>query len=161
MKKLIILAAVVVASVVANAASFKWTAANIYGPNGTDKFNGSVDLYAYLASADASTAVKVDTASVVAGVVKDGSATGRIFSDDSLTAGSAYNFYYVLQDSGKEFTSAVKAATGAEVGNANIAFGNQASATQNASNWAAVPEPTSGLLMLLGMAGLALRRRRA
>ena len=32
------------------------------------------------------------------------------------------------------------------------------------SNWhatTAVPEPTSGLLMLLGMAGLALRRRRA
>ena len=28
-------------------------------------------------------------------------------------------------------------------------------------NWTAVPEPTSGLLMLLGMAGLALRRRRA
>ena len=29
------------------------------------------------------------------------------------------------------------------------------------SSWTAVPEPTSGLLMLLGMAGLALRRRRA
>ena len=28
-------------------------------------------------------------------------------------------------------------------------------------NFTAVPEPTSGLLMLLGMAGLALRRRRA
>lgn len=27
--------------------------------------------------------------------------------------------------------------------------------------WYAIPEPTSGLLMLLGMAGLALRRRRA
>ena len=27
--------------------------------------------------------------------------------------------------------------------------------------WQSVPEPTSGLLMLLGMAGLALRRRRA
>jgi len=32
--------------------------------------------------------------------------------------------------------------------------------TQQA-NWTAVPEPTSGILMLLGMAGLALRRRRA
>ena len=29
------------------------------------------------------------------------------------------------------------------------------------ASWTAVPEPTSGLLMLLGMAGLALRRRRA
>lgn len=39
-------------------------------------------------------------------------------------------------------------------------FGN---GTGTATVWtaAAIPEPTSGLLMLLGMAGLALRRRRA
>lgn len=30
-----------------------------------------------------------------------------------------------------------------------------------ASDWKAVPEPTSGLLLLIGVAGLALRRRRA
>ena len=30
-----------------------------------------------------------------------------------------------------------------------------------AMTWTAVPEPTSGLLMLVGLAGLALRRRRA
>ena len=42
--------------------------------------------------------------------------------------------------------------------NKNIIMGSQASA-----EWMAVsvPEPTSGLMLLLGMAGLALRRRRA
>ena len=38
----------------------------------------------------------------------------------------------------------------------NAGFGTQA-----ANTWTAIPEPTSGLLMLLGVAGLALRRRRA
>ena len=33
-------------------------------------------------------------------------------------------------------------------------------AGQTGSNWTAVPEPTSGLLMLFGMAGLALKRKR-
>jgi len=161
MKKLLILAAVIVAGVAANAASFKWTGANIYSSNGTDKFNGNADLYAYLATADVSTAVKVDTATVVAGTIKDGSTTGRVFSDDNLAAGTAYNFYFIIEDSGKQFNSAVKSATGADVGSTSIAFANQASATQAAGNWAAVPEPTSGLLLILGMAGLALKRKRA
>ncbi len=42
--------------------------------------------------------------------------------------------------------------------NRAISFGSQSSATWSAVS---VPEPTSGLLMLLGVAGLALRRRRA
>ena len=33
--------------------------------------------------------------------------------------------------------------------------------TASADNWKSVPEPTSGLLLLIGVAGLALRRRRA
>ena len=39
----------------------------------------------------------------------------------------------------------------------NMVFSN----ALTAADWSAVPEPTSGLLMLLGMAGLALRRKRA
>ena len=34
-------------------------------------------------------------------------------------------------------------------------------ASAAAQGWAAAPEPTSGLLLLIGVAGLALRRRRA
>ena len=38
---------------------------------------------------------------------------------------------------------------------------NDGTTAYGSAGWYAVPEPTSGLLMLLGMAGLALRRRRA
>ena len=40
-------------------------------------------------------------------------------------------------------------------------FGAATGTTATAWSTAAVPEPTSGLLLLIGMAGLALRRKRA
>ena len=47
----------------------------------------------------------------------------------------------------------------------NIKFSTSGTTTQTAGlgagTWTAVPEPTSGLLLLLGMAGLALKRKRA
>ena len=73
------------------------------------------------------------------------------------TATAGTQIYYVTQTSNDcESDKATATVT--------VNFGNMATATQTASNWVggeAVPEPTSGLLMLLGMAGLALRRRRA
>ena len=44
---------------------------------------------------------------------------------------------------------------------ANAAFGSDITSFKGDGWYTAVPEPTSGLLMLVGLAGLALRRRRA
>jgi len=54
-------------------------------------------------------------------------------------------------------------ATGADMSQGNVAFNDRTGATAGtAGNWTnAVPEPTSGLLLLLGMAGLALKRKRS
>ena len=70
----------------------------------------------------------------------------------------------VIEDEGKTFTSTEKAVAAQATSTQNIAFGSMVSATQTALNWVStspVPEPTSGLLMLLGLAGLTLKRKRA
>jgi len=95
-----------------------------------------------------------------------GGATGLTgFSSGSLTAfavvvdsadlSTANNYFLV--SGGAEKTATFTSATGIK----SLAFGDQTSYTTTAGAWTAVPEPTSGLLMLLGMAGLALRRKHA
>ena len=76
---------------------------------------------------------------------------------DSSDLASAKNYFLV--SGGAEKTATFTSATGMKA----LAWGSQASITQSAGGWTStsVPEPTSGLLMLLGMAGLALRRKRA
>ena len=149
MKKLVVLMSIIACAMAVNAASFKWSAANIYASNGTDKYNGSVSLYA----SGISEALSTVTAS-------SGAVAATTFSSDALEAGNSYDFYFVLEDNGKAFTSAVVAKSAQATSTVNIAFGNMTSQTQNASNWAVVPEPTSALLLMLGVAGLALKRKR-
>jgi len=155
MKKLLILAAVIVVGVAANAASFNWGAANIYASDLTTKYSGQVTLFC----------AQVDgwstTATATSGAINK---NNTAFSSDKFVAGTTYDFYFVIEDNGKVFTSGTIAKGAQQSDTATIQFGNMATATQNASNWVGsspVPEPTSGLLMLLGIAGLALRRRRA
>ena len=152
MKKILIMAAVIVAGIAANAASFKWTAGNMYGSDGATKWTSTVNLYAMVDSV----ATLVDSATAANGTV-----ASKAFSSDTLAGGKYYDFFFTIEDGNKTFTSQSVNVGAQATSVATITFGNMATATQNASNWAAVPEPTSGLLLLLGMAGLALKRKRA
>ena len=86
-----------------------------------------------------------------------------------FTSGSAYNFYLVAFDAGAA-TDAGNFYISDEI---TVEFPSSGlpgvasfdlSGSESASNWqamSAAPEPTSGLLLLFGVAGLALKRKRA
>ena len=167
MKKVIIAVVSMAIAVVANASSFKWTAGNIYGSDATTKFTGTVAIMAY--TTDVGSAVKVADAYVVAGTLKSdaqGTATGFTYSWDDAVGGTTYNFYMIIEDGGNQISTAtsnptkIVSAVAQATSTPTVAFGSMATVTQSSDNWGTVPEPTSALLMVLGVAGLALRRRR-
>lgn len=156
MKKLLLLIAAISMAVVANAAATDWllTCGNLKGKDG-NAFAGTFELFA--SGGDL-------TADVMVFTLTPSQATYNkyAFSTDALTVGSDYTFYYILKDGGNQLTSASSSERSAlGTGSQTLNFGNQATYTSNASNWQAVPEPTSGILLLLGVAGLALKRKRA
>ena len=156
MKKILIVAAVAFAAIASNAAATDWkiTGGNIKASDLTSAYSGMVEIWA--AGGDLADAIVIDSRSISGGF---GSA--YTFSTDALTGGTTYDIYFVIEDGGKTLTSSTISKAAVTVGTATVGFGNLATYTSTASNWQSVPEPTSGLLMLLGMAGLALRRRRA
>ena len=151
MKKLVVLVSLMLAAFVANAASVKWSAANLYGSDGTTKYSGVVTLYC------------VELPDFSATATAANGAIPATTSDVGDYGGTKKNFYITFTDNGKTFTSETKQATIPTTATpATLGFGNMQSQTQNASNWGGggdIPEPTSGLLLLVGAGMLALRRK--
>lgn len=147
MKKLITMMVIVGAALASQAASFNWVASGITGPDGTGTYSGEAVISAYLKSDTTKTVMYTST-----GTFTDG-AIDAVISSTDFVAGSTYSFFYTISAGGKTFTSSTKSskANATTTPGVNFASGGE---------WSTVPEPTSALLMVLGVAGLALRRRR-
>lgn len=188
MKKLIIAVAIVCVAVATQAATANWkaSASNMYAGNSTDKYSGTAYIFdagvmsqsALFAIFEAGTTIGSSTLGYAASAaITSGAMTATTFDYGTQSTSETtqnYSFYFAIIDNDKIYFSNAKdlAANGTATAK-SIAFGTQnngsttfsaiaaADGFQGAGKWSAVPEPTSGLLMLLGMAGLALRRRRA
>ena len=185
MKKLMIIIALAVVGASANAATFLWKA------NSGRLFDGqgSATDNRYAGTGYLFDAASVSQASVLAAFAGTGVDVGSALSTGTFSAGRAaesadfsgpdadFTAYFVVfgkDASGNDAVYISDTTTGsyAAVGTGEVIFGQQnayssvgfkdISAGYAGAGWySAVPEPTSGLLMILGMAGLALRRKRA
>lgn len=169
MKKLVMMMAVAMTIFSVKAAAVDWKVSGAAAQEGYTVYvlTSLADKYENVAA--------IAAASVGSGeVAKSGrtyGAAGRA-EGSSVTADSMKNAYYVIveSDTATSYTS-YKVDMSSMVYDPDAqqsspgAFNTVNAATilssGTSANFAAVPEPTSGLLMLLGVAGLALRRRRA
>ena len=185
MKKLMIVAAAALCAAYANAASFTWKCtANMTDDTGatlTSMSPAGTLALVYLgndsANVDWTAAKVVDTftptfSSSMGNSVAKGS---KLFSFDMADYGNGDIFgvvfkdgsdkLFYLQQGGANYTPTYTISGLADdtstLTDFNFASSSFFGSTAPSAAVAAVPEPTSAMLLLLGMAGLALRRKRA
>ena len=185
MKKLMIALAVAALAVIGNAASVNWQSGTVLDPNGAVA-NKTVTAYLWVIDATTYDTLAANTTGAAmsdAVYAAYGSKTGDAYAtttttkkglanltDDSKAYGagdSAYAAILYTYGSGDDIqfmgnvgkVTLESAMDTDSLGMSLNLLGT--SSTPTAWSTAAVPEPTSGLLLLLGMAGLALKHKRA
>lgn len=180
MKKLIIALTVVVAAIATQAASVKWKINNITAYDSSTAIASASNykiLLVYSADAtqsiDLSSGASVDYGADKAITTLDPSGSGGLKSlgvavDYDYTAGSyyfavLYNSKGTTSESAYDYYAISDVLTGNPVATSpdtplTLQF---TAASAGTPSWQSVPEPTSGLLLLLGVAGIALKRKRA
>ena len=169
MKKIIMAAAIVCAAVCAQASAVKWGLTSSI--DSTTFASGTAYLVCVdaiskpsLADADAASAwFAANSASLDSKAFRSASVVdGAVYeTEDIAEAIGRKNYYLVVVNDDK---SAMAVSTTTKALNITTSAMSVSAAWDGASqmtSYALVPEPTSGLLMLVGLAGLALRRRRA
>lgn len=170
MKKLIIGAAIACIAAVSQASTVNW------GLTGNVDAKTYASATAYLVcvndlakpSLTAETAVdwyKANGASLSSTAFRSASVTdGAVYETEDIAEAIGRKNYWlvIVADDEKNFavsttTKALNITTGALTVNAVWTAGTQMTSFATSS----VPEPTSGLMLLLGVAGLALKRKRA
>ena len=173
MKKLIIVAAIVCVAAMSQAASVKWTAwtdtedyigCPIYVCTaGASGFESKADIQNYLLG------IAGNTSELALDDIFGGSyATSTVAGISDSLDGQTLNFTYVIvNESGSGYwtldSSAQVYTTQGSHTDANDKLDAvfASAATPFSTGPTPVPEPTSGLMLILGMAGLALKRKRA
>ena len=177
MKKLIIAAAIVCAAVVSQAAAVGWTCMNatdfkggdysffVIGKNGVtsvDQIKAIVEADG-LSAADSYAYFKDGQVSSAGAASRANTATPKLDIAYSGEGTDTYTGFIFVQDAAGEkasYTSTASVTMTNDSTAKTFGFANQG-ANFKANKFDVAPEPTSGLLLLVGVAGLALRRRRA
>ena len=176
MKKIMIAAVAVMLGIAANAAAVGWTCAGgknyaggdyglyIIGMNGVESVAQSAglaadgkDISAYQFGGGTVGSTGAANVSVATSPYE---ITYKAGADDAANTYQAFVLMYSADGTVASYTSVASTTLYNNDAGKTFGFANQ-SANLAANQFEVAPEPTSGLLLLLGVADLALRRRRA